>query len=137
SRKRPVVSGSHDHNADRQPAIAQVALLGRARQKARRVRSPAWHQKMSVEADRCLFIRLGRCGESTAQCIRAGEVRLYFPQVSHQFALGGRWTQVESQIAPTDQDREDGARHANQIRAFYEASASTLWITFHADCMWW
>src|SRR4030095_14304736 len=49
----------------------------------------------------------------------------------------GRWTQVASQIAPTDQDREDSARHTNQIRAFYEASASTLWITFHADCMWW
>ena len=57
--------------------------------------------------------------------------------MSHQFALDGRWTQVDSQIAPTDQDREDSARHTNQIRAFYEASASTLWITFHADCMWW
>ena len=92
---------------------------------------------MSVEAERCLFIRLGRCGEQTAQCIVAGELRLDYPQVSHQFALDGRWTQVDSQIAPTDQDREDSARHTNQIRAFYEASASTLWITFHADCMWW
>jgi hypothetical protein len=92
---------------------------------------------MSVEAERCLFIRLGRRGEQTAQCIVAGELRLDYPQVSHQFALDGRWTQVDSQIAPTDQDREDSARHTNQIRAFYEASASTLWITFHADCMWW
>jgi hypothetical protein len=92
---------------------------------------------MSIEAERCLFIRLGRCGEWTAQCIVAGELRLDYPQVSHQFALDGRWTQVDSQIAPTDQDREDSARHTSQIRAFYEASASTLWITFHADCMWW
>jgi hypothetical protein len=92
---------------------------------------------MTVAAERCLFIRLGRCGEQTAQCIVAGELRLDYPQVSHQFALDGRWTQVDSQIAPTDTNREDSARHTNQIRAFYEASASTLWITFHADCMWW
>jgi hypothetical protein len=92
---------------------------------------------MSIEAERCLFIRLGKCGERTAQCIVAGELRLDYPQVSHEFALDGRWTQVESQLAGPSKDRESGARHTQQIRAFYEASASTLWITFHADCMWW
>ena len=92
---------------------------------------------MSVEAERCLFIRLGKCGERTAQCIIAGELRLDYPQVSHEFCLDGRWTQVEAQIAADSKDREASARHTNQIRAFYEASATTLWITFHADCMSW
>jgi len=92
---------------------------------------------MSVEAERCLFIRLGKCGEGTAQCIIAGELRLDYPQVSHEFCLDGRWTQVDAQIAADSKDREASARHTNQIRAFYEASAATLWITFHADCMWW
>jgi hypothetical protein len=92
---------------------------------------------VSIAAERCLFIRLGKCGERTAQCIVAGELRLDYPQVSHEFALDGRWTQVESQLAGPSKDRESGARHTQQIRAFYEASASTLWITFHADCMWW
>ena len=92
---------------------------------------------MSIEAERCLFIRLGNSGEQTAQCIVAGELRLDYPQVSHEFAVDGRWTQVESQIAGLSKDRESSARHTKQIRAFYEASASTLWITFHADCMWW
>jgi hypothetical protein len=92
---------------------------------------------VSIEAERCLFIRLGKCGERTAQCIVAGELRLDYPQVSHEFALDGRWTQVESQLAGPNNDRESSARHTQQIRAFYEASASTLWITFHADCMWW
>jgi hypothetical protein len=92
---------------------------------------------VSVEAERCLFIRLGKCREQTAQCIVAGELRLDYPQVSHEFCLDGRWTQVESQLAPQSNDREGSARHTNQIRAFYEASASTLWITFHADCVWW
>jgi hypothetical protein len=92
---------------------------------------------MSIEAERCLFIRLGKCRDQTAQCIVAGELRLDYPQVSHEFCLDGRWTQVESQIAGQSKDREGSARHTNQIRAFYEASAATLWITFHADCMWW
>jgi len=92
---------------------------------------------VSIEAERCLFIRLGKCGERTAQCIVAGELRLDYPQVSHEFALDSRWTQVESQLAGQSKDRESSARHTKQIRAFYEASASTLWITFHADCMWW
>jgi hypothetical protein len=92
---------------------------------------------MSIEAERCFFIRLGKSGEWTEQCISAGQLRLDYPEVSHEFCLVGRWTQVESQVAPQSRDREGAARHTNQIRAFYEASATTLWITFHADCMWW
>lgn len=92
---------------------------------------------MSIAAERCLFIRLGKCRDHTAQCIVAGELRLDYPQVSHEFCSDGRWTQVESQIAGQSKDREGSAQHTNQIRAFYEASAATLWITFHADCMWW
>jgi hypothetical protein len=92
---------------------------------------------MSIEAERCLFIRLGKCRDQTAQCIVAGELRLDYPQVSHEFCLAGRWTQVDSQIAGASKDRDSSARHTNQIRTFYEASATTLWITFHADCMWW
>jgi hypothetical protein len=92
---------------------------------------------MSIEAERCLYIRLGKRGEQTAQCIVAGELRLDYPQVSHEFCLDGRWTQVDSQLAELSRDRESSARHTAQIRDFYEASATTLWITFHADCMWW
>ena len=92
---------------------------------------------MSIEAERCLFIRLGKSGEWTAECIAAGQLRLDYPQVSHEFCLDGRWTQVDSQIAPDSKDRESAARHTVQIRAFYEADAAALWITFHADCMWW
>jgi hypothetical protein len=57
--------------------------------------------------------------------------------VAHEFCLDGRWTQVESQLAEQGLDRASSAQHTKQIRAFYEASAVTLWITFHADCMWW
>ena len=92
---------------------------------------------MSIEAERCLFIRLGRSRDQTAQCIVAGELRLDYPQVAHEFCLAGRWTQVESQLAEQGLDRDSSARHTKQIRAFYEATAVTLWITFHADCMWW
>jgi hypothetical protein len=92
---------------------------------------------MSIEAERCLFIRLGKSGEWTAECIAAGQLRLDYPQVSHEFCVDGRWTQVDSQIAPDSKDRESAARHTVQIRAFYEADAAALWITFHADCMWW
>jgi hypothetical protein len=92
---------------------------------------------MSIQAERCLFIRLGKSGEWAAQCISDGQLRLAYPEVSHEFCLDGRWVQVDSQIAPESKDREAVARHRNQIRDFYEASAAVLWITFHADCMWW
>ena len=92
---------------------------------------------MTIEAESCLYIRLGPAGEWTAECIRDGRLRLAYPEVSHEFCLAGRWTAVDSQIAPQGKDREAVARHRNQIRHFYEASAAVLWITFHADCMWW
>ena len=92
---------------------------------------------MTIEAERCLFIRLGKAGEWAAECIRDGQLRLGYPEVSHEFCLDGRWTAVDSQIAPEGKDRKAVTRHRNQIRHFYESSVAVLWITFHADCMWW
>ena len=92
---------------------------------------------MTIEAERCLYIRLGSAGEWTAECIRDGQLRLAYPEVSHEFCLDGRWTAVDSQIEPEGKDREAVPRHREQIRHFYEASGAVLWITFHADCMRW
>jgi hypothetical protein len=92
---------------------------------------------MTIQAERCLFIRLGQAGEWTAECIRDGQLRLAYPEVSHEFCLAGRWTAVDSQLAPEGKDRKPVTRHRNQIRHFYESSAAVLWITLHADCMWW
>jgi hypothetical protein len=92
---------------------------------------------MAIEAERCLYIRLGKAGEWAEECLRDGQLRLGYPEVSHEFCLDGRWTQVDSQILPESKDREAVARHRNQIRDFYEASAAVLWITFDAEGMRW
>jgi hypothetical protein len=92
---------------------------------------------VDIEAERCFFIRLGKSGEWAARCITDGQLRLDYPEVSHKFCLAGRWVQVEAQIAEQSKDREAIARRSKQIRAFYEASPAVLWITFHADRMWW
>jgi len=74
---------------------------------------------MSIEAERCLFIRLGKSGEWTEQCISAGQLRLDYPQVSHEFCLAGRWTQVESQDRATEQRSRRG-------RAAYQPDSRLL-----------
>ena len=37
----------------------------------------------------------------------------------------------------TSRDQGAATRHINQVRLFYETPATTLWVTFHSNRLWW
>lgn len=90
-----------------------------------------------VVADKALFIKLGEGGRWEADCIRDGTLRFGYREVPHELCASGDWAAVEDCARGFSRDRGAAARHVGQIRNFYEAPASTLWVTFHADRLWW
>lgn len=61
---------------------------------------------------------------------------LGYHDLPHEPCLEGRWDDLRQYFAPNS-DPGAVTRHINQVRCFYEAPSDAIWVTFHADCMWW
>lgn len=90
-----------------------------------------------VKADKALFIKLGEGGRWEATCIRDGTLRFGYREIPHDLCAAGDWSGVEQVARGFSRDQGSATRHVNQIRLFYETDESVLWITFHADRLWW
>jgi hypothetical protein len=57
--------------------------------------------------------------------------------VSHDLCLRGEWHDVLEELKPLRKDVGAATRDTNQIRNFYEADETVLWITFFGDRLYW
>jgi len=89
-----------------------------------------------IKADQAYFIKLGGGGLWERPAIESGCLMLGYHELPHALCLEGRWDQLRECFGPT---ADPGAvtRHINQVRCFYEAPEDAIWVTFHADSMWW
>lgn len=94
-------------------------------------------QRSPIGATQILYIKLGVSGEWEAECIRQGTLRLGYHELPHQLCQAGDWAAVERKALTFSKDKGAATRHINQVRHFYEAPESTLWVTFHAARLWW
>jgi len=92
---------------------------------------------MPVIADTALYIKLGEGGVWEADCIAAGTLRIGYRELPHDACAAGAWSEVEQRAATFSKDQGAATRHVKQVRLFYEAPPSVLWVTFHADRLWW
>lgn len=90
-----------------------------------------------IAAQKALFIKLGDGGAWEADCIKNGSLRVGYRWARHSFCTLGDWEKVANLACGFSKDKGAATRHANQLRQFYEADESTLWVTFHADRLWW
>lgn len=90
-----------------------------------------------VEAEHVSFIKLGEGGIWEEECLRDGIIRFGYHETPHNLCLQGEWDQVR-EVWLGIRGREGTATNdRRQIRAFYEAGAETIFITFHGGRMFW
>ena len=91
-----------------------------------------------VKAESALFIKLGEGGDWESDCVNNGTLRLGYHNQPHELCISSDWDSPELR-ASFREGSDQGAvtRHIKQVRNFYEAPATTLWITFHSDRLWW
>jgi hypothetical protein len=92
---------------------------------------------MTVTADSALYIKLGEAGAWEADCVAEGTLRIGYRELPHEACEAGAWAENEKRASVFSKDQGAATRHVNQVRLFYEAPPSVLWITFHADRLWW
>ena len=90
-----------------------------------------------VKATNALYIKLGASSEWEKECVANGTLRLGYRELPDQLCRTTDWSAAELHALTFAKDKGAATRHINQVRNFYEAPASTLWVTFHSDRLWW
>src|SRR6516164_3986544 len=92
-----------------------------------------------IKPSKVRYIKLGEGGEWEEECIEKSQtLKIGFRDVDHSQCLAGNWQAIREHFK-----RERGMRpgpssaFANQIREFYEADETVLWITFYKRLLWW
>ncbi|MYM90295.1 hypothetical protein GTP91_24375 [Rugamonas sp. FT82W] len=93
-----------------------------------------------ISATEIRFIKLGQAGCWEAECIQSGTLQLGFESPYHEASLAGNWD-VVFDFWKSQRTSERAAATAKddvrQIRTFYEAPSTTLWITFFNRRLYW
>jgi hypothetical protein len=84
------------------------------------------------------YIKLGRGGSREAESIAAGTLWLSYQHVRHHLCQKGGWEAVHNHFVENQGDSPTTAtNHTRQVKTFYEAGEDVLWVTFHANRLWW
>jgi hypothetical protein len=90
-----------------------------------------------IKAGKVLYIKLGKKGEFEGKCIGNGTLHIGFREVSHELSVMGQWEKVKEEWLAQGRTESVATNYTNQMRHFYEADKSVLWVTFYQDALWW
>ncbi|OAP47430.1 hypothetical protein ATC00_22495 [Sinorhizobium americanum] len=92
---------------------------------------------MTVSATNVLYIKLGRNGEWENASLKDGELRFGYHGTPQALCVQGDWQGVWAHWNAKRSDPGAATRDMKQIRAFYEADAATIFVTFAHNRMYW
>jgi len=90
-----------------------------------------------ITASRALFIKQGEGGRWEKSSIQGGEIRFGYQEIPHEICQSGNWEEARRIESKHCDNQGALARHINQVREFYTADESVMWITFYAGRLWW
>lgn len=90
-----------------------------------------------IEFSKAYFIKLGRSGDWEKEAIEGGYLRLGYPNPFHKECLARNYDAVRPFFEGRNKTKTVVTNFVNQIRTFYEADRSVLWITFYQRRLWW
>lgn len=85
------------------------------------------------------YIKLGSSGRWEKRCIEEDQtIRLGYHSKLHQQCLDGEWETLHSHWkVRRNGDQGAATRDVNQIRDFYEAPETDIWVTFYKRHLYW
>jgi hypothetical protein len=94
--------------------------------------------QMQIKPKLAYYIKLGRGGDWERECLEESHIlRLGYNEISHELCRQGKWDEVQKIVEGMRNDKGAATRDTNQIRAFYEADETVLWVTFWGDRLYW
>lgn len=94
-------------------------------------------ENMTVAATDVFYIKLGRGGEWETDCLTRGVLQFGYRETPHDLCVDGAWDKVQEFWAHQRGNQGAATRDMTQIRTFYEAAESSIFITFANGLMYW
>lgn len=94
---------------------------------------------MEIKTSKILYIKLGKEGNWEKECIEKTQtLHLGYRETNHAHCLKKNWDAVKKEFIEKQKTTLGTAtNHTRQVREFYEADNSVLWITFYGNQLWW
>jgi len=93
---------------------------------------------MEIKPSKVYYIKLGRGGKWEHESIKKNQtLKFGYSKISHDLCLRGEWDEVREDLRKRKDNEGAITRDINQVKIFYNAEENVLWITFHANLMWW
>jgi hypothetical protein len=86
---------------------------------------------------RAYFIKLGEKGAWEASSIDTGTIKFGYREIPFELCVSGDWEKVRRFWVERGCSTSTATNHMRQIRTFFEASESDLFITFSRGYLWW
>jgi hypothetical protein len=91
----------------------------------------------TINPKEVLYIKLGKEGMWERECIeKENTLKLGYNEVPHDLCVKGEWEKVQEERLKFHK-KSAAKRDVQQIRYFYEADESVLWITFYQNKLCW
>lgn len=92
-----------------------------------------------IKPSKVTYIKLGPGGKWEQECIeKSHTLKIAFREADHAQCLAGNWQAIrEHYERKRGMEPRAATAFANQIREFYEADETVLWITFYKRLLWW
>jgi hypothetical protein len=95
-------------------------------------------QALRMNINNAYFIKLGRAGCWEADSIKSSRMRVGWSGQALEDINAGRWPRIEQQLR-AEQPGKPGVSTTdlNRLRDIATSTAEDIWITFHANKLWW
>lgn len=93
--------------------------------------------KMPLSPSAVRYIKLGQGGRWEEPSLDGGRIDWGLPSDPHEQALAEEWEGVRQHYLAQGLNPATATAYVNETRAFYDADATVLWITFARRRMWW
>ncbi len=91
----------------------------------------------SVTCKNAYYVKLGRNGKWEESSIKKGMIRIGWTNQSLADINNGDWTKIQKELEEEATDKGTATRDCRALRMLCESTPDDLWITFHANHLWW
>ena len=94
-------------------------------------------KKTPIDFKAVYYLKLGKSGIWEESSIRENKLRIGWSGIDLDDINQGNWDRVRESVIREYATKGAGTRDFNALKTIVDSTPDDIWITFHADRMWW
>lgn len=91
----------------------------------------------TITCKHAYYVKLGRNGTWEQSSLKKNIIRIGWTRQTLSDINAGRWERIQRQLEKEAADKGTATRDCRALRMLCESTNDDIWITFHANHLWW